>query len=354
MPIDQRFFRSNVSGFINLPLNGNTTLTLESNISALEPTDSKSYRIVFRADSPSGNIVATSNIITMYGNAFLSIQATGGTKTEEGDWFVHAFEESNVLNISSLSVLSERNTIQYLVVGGGGGGGDSLFPPKMSGGGGAGGLLTGNINVDSTYIGNSNVIVGAGGSGPSSGTDGSPSSLLGVTALGGGGTKGTNRYTVSGIVGSGGGSVTGTYPSNIPGSVGTDGQGYAGGRGSASRSNLTQPVFPNLPYTVESLRRGGGGGSGGAASGLDGQNGGIGTAISWVPESYGVTGPTPGRWFAGGAAGGSWIYRSPSAPSPGTTTNNGTNGVGSNTSGGGSRGGAAANPGIVIIRYPKG
>ena len=32
--------------------------------------------------------------------------------------------------------------------------------------------------------------------------------------------------------------------------------------------------------------------------------GGVGAAIPWMPSDYGTTGPSPGRWFAGGGGGG--------------------------------------------------
>jgi hypothetical protein len=334
--IDQRFFRSNVSGFINLPLNGNTILTLESNISALQPTDSKSYRIVFRADSPSGNIVATSNVITMYGNAFLNIQAHGGTRTEEGNWIVHAFQESNTLNIASLSVFPERNTIQYLVVGGGGNPTPSTY---STAGGGAGGLLEGNISVTPSYIGNFTVQVGGAG-GQTRLFDSAP---IQITALAGGGGRAGGA--------SGGGGQVFSVPGSSPGSAGTPGQGNPGfsGGGSASygsRNPVTGAFWNQIVYN--------GGGGGGAGSGgpplTSSKNGGAGLAISWVPTSYGAAGPAPGRWFSAGGFGSGYNYRSEGAPGGASTTYP----AGNNGAGFGPANGSAGQQGIVIIRYPKG
>lgn len=335
--INQRFFRSNVTGFINLPLNGNTILTLESNISALAPTDTKSYRIVFRADSPSGNIIATSNVITMYGNAFLSIQATGGTKTEEGNWVVHAFTSSDVFRLTSLSLLPERNTIQYLAVGGGGA---PLFSTvglqSTRAGGGAGGLLTGNITVTSDYVGNNAIIIGGGGSPSPSGISGANTVLFNssprsITAFGGGGGR------KSGGSG-GGGSVVG-IPGTAPGLPGISGQGNPGFGGQGTSSNT--------PTSSRSDVYGGGGGGAGSGGPINTNsqiNGGNGRAISWVPNLYGASGPTPGRWFAAGG-GGDYSFRGTSGQ--GSTEGNPGAGYGPNN-------GSATQQGIVIIRYPKG
>jgi len=327
--IDQRFFRSNVSGFINLPLNGNTILTLESNISALEPTDSKSYRIVFRADSPSGDIVATSNVITMYGNAFLNIQAHGGTRTEESDWIVHAFRESNTLDIVSLSVFPERNTIQYLVVGGGGNPTPSTYSKA---GGGAGGLLEGNISVTPSYIGNFTVQVGGVG-GQTRLFNSTPNQ---ITALAGGGGRSVGA--------SGGGGQVFSVPGGSNGAAGTSGQGNPGFYGGGSI--ITYPTWNQTVYA--------GGGGGGAGAGgpptTGSENGGAGLAISWVPTSYGAAGPAPGRWFSAGGAGSGYNYRSPGAPGGGSTSYP----AGSNGAGYGPANGSAGQQGIVIIRYPKG
>lgn len=360
--IDQRFFKSNVTGYIDLPLNGNTILTLESNISALEPSDTKSYRIVFRADSPSGNVVATSNVITMYGNAFLSIQATGGVKTEEGDWIVHAFPESNTFEINSVSVLTDKNTIQYLVVGGGGAPyvSPSLSAPGGSflgtatAGGGGGGLLTGNITVDNNDVGISNVIIGSAGAG--GGGDGGQSNFLNITALGGGGGKsGTDRYTQFNIVGSGGGTYVEFFPSisAVAGSFGTPGQGFPGGSGISYREVYPAPSGAGFL----DLRVGGGGGGAGSTAtptvfptATVGFNGGDGKAVTWVPSSYGASGPTPGRWFAGGGGGAGRQHKGPpTAPGqPITGPYTGTSGAGSSGAGG------VSQSGLVIIRYPKG
>jgi len=347
--INQRFFKSNVTGVINLPLNGNVTLTLESNISALQPTDSKNYRIVFRADSPSGEVVARSNVITMYGNSFLSIQATGGTKTEEGNWIVHAFTGSDNFTVTALSVFPERNTFQYLAVGGGG----ALSQDNYNkAGGGAGGLLQGNLTVTPSYLGTNDIIVGGGGapggSYPGYGTAGENSVLfnskptLKITALGGGtGAAGTGA--------SGGGGLNRAAPNVADGGAGTPGQGRPGFRATSTRT--TQPSYIITDYL-------GGGGGGGAGTGgpisTGTRNGGNGLAVSWVPSSYGGTGPTPGRWFAAGGAGQG--YRLDTRVGS-VVRANGTDGAGygsGNGSGGSSVSGSGGQSGIVIIRYPKG
>ena len=85
--------------------------------------------------------------------------ATGGTKTQVGNYMVHTFTSSG-----SFQVLSGAKNVEYFVVGGGGGSGSysSINGTGGSGGGGGGNVVyysTGTITQDTI-----DVVVGNGGS----------------------------------------------------------------------------------------------------------------------------------------------------------------------------------------------
>ena len=166
--------------------------------------------------------------------------------------------------------------------------------------------------VASGFPGTANYILVAGGGGGAkyspvyeSGSAGSPSTALGLTAYGGG--YGAAYPVGGGYGGSGGGSGGNTV----------DGKGlgnYVTGPRSPVPSAIPAPLSPqgndggNAPAVYGA---GGGGGAGGV--GGDGPTnstwgkGGIGRAAfggdTSFPASYGTPGPTPGRWFAGGGSG---------------------------------------------------
>ena len=123
-------------------------------------------------------------------------------------------------------------TITYLVVAGGGGGGN-----RHSGGGGAGGLITGTrlVSPGATY----SVSIGAGGGGAPTGggqlgSNGSDTTALGFTAIGGGGgssygdSSNPGPATASAAATSGGSGGGQGYNTPSYGS-GTAGQGNPGG-----------------------------------------------------------------------------------------------------------------------------
>jgi hypothetical protein len=256
---------------------------------------------------------------------------------------LHVFTSSDNFVVDRLTGNPAIDTIEYLVVAGGGGSGGSAgagnFPfmdINTGGGGGAGGFLTGNANISTT--GTFSVVVGGGGaggiigygplgappvSGPESGlggyrgSPGSNSSILGIVSYGGGGGGGKPLAVTSPTMpgwagranpglpgGSGGGSGGGPAPApiTIAGGANVSGQGYPGGSAPSS-GHGSAIAFSS-----------GGGGAGDAGQGAVmppstaagaryGGNGGIGVSVTWVPESYGTSGPTPGRWFAGGGGG---------------------------------------------------
>ena len=240
--------------------------------------------------------------------------------------------------------ISSDVEVQYLVIAGGGSSG-------VMSGGGAGGLLSNNFiaNANTSYS------VTVGGGAASGGSQGSNSSIFGFISVGGG--RGVTFNTAGGPGGSGGGAG---YP--FPGEVGINGGTSVAGQGNRG-GNTTQPF--GQPY-------GACGGGGAGAAGLDlgpasprgyqSGPGGNGLPFSWVPESYGTPGPTPGRWFAGGGAG-SWGGSSPSPYAVGGAGGGGSDGPASpvgigkvNTGGGGAKvrdlAPGAGGSGVIILKYP--
>ena len=216
----------------------------------------------------------------------------------------------------------------YLIVAGGGGGGTANNTGR-GGGGGAGGLLSGSTNL---YTGTTySVTVGTGGAGglanggaggvDTRGQNGTNSTALGLTAIGGGGAGGGKdsayKNGKSGGSGGGGGEIFG----GGSGGSGTAGQGNAGASGSGSSG-------------------GGGGGAGGAGSGGTGgagiSNSITGSAITYARGGYGGLDPSCGTNISSANSGnggrgcynvtaqagdnGVVIFRVPTADYSGTTT----------------------------------
>ena len=248
------------------------------------------------------------------------ISATGGSQTPssglEIDGYKYHFFTASSTPGFAVSDITGSGEIEYIVVAGGGGAG-----------GYDGAYYDGGRGGDSTLT--------------------SPNSPESVTANGGGaGRRGTSGTTTHG--GSGGGTPANigygfnpSTPSEILSPFGlpypyTETQGYptapdysgGGGAGEAGQPG-------NGPIPVVDRGRGGNG-----RTAFDGAN---------IPTDYGTTGPTPGRWFAGGggagggtpfieapggAGGGGWGIVSPrsgatpplpSAPSTISDTNGETN-----------------------------
>ena len=196
--------------------------------------------------------------------------------------------------------------------------------------------------VTATYL-----LVGGGGEGAhqdATGSNGTPSTALGLTAYGGGSgghyNSGAGKPGGSGGGGGGGGGagsgnkVTGT-PTTIPAPLSP--QGNDGGSGPA--------VYAGA----------GGGGAGGAGTPAPTNSSHIAGAIGAAamsgdanfPTSYGTAGPSPGRWFAagGGGSGGNPAGGSPAQPvgggGAGTNQSTAGNGVANTGSGGGAYTGSA-------------
>jgi hypothetical protein len=302
--------------------------------------------------------VARQFTITVINAAFIS--ATGGTVTTEGDFKVHTFTADGTLEVTqgAIGPASYPGQIDYFVLAGGGGGrGDHPIAFENGGGAGAGGFRLSNeqgplgpftgmplanptsgisISSPGTYP----VTVGAGGTGP---TQGSNSVFSTITSTGGGGqSAGTGNPGGSGS-GAHDGKPTGlgnTPPVSPP-------QGNNGGNSSGPRG----------------ANMGGGGGGGALGSGSTSQ-GGPGGSAGYVPISWlGTNGPSIGwpgpdganRYFAGGAGGsgggngsggGAGAGNGGSLQSAPPTTGSGASGAVSSPSTQ-STGGS----GVVVLRY---
>jgi hypothetical protein len=258
-------------------------------------------------------IASGGTVTTFAGNG-----ATDSTLTNiEGETYVvHTFTDVG----SSTFALNRASDVEYLIVAGGGGGGS-----RHGGGGGAGGMRSGTVEGAAVNVEGYPVVVGAGGAGvaahnnsapfpaPSSG---SPSSVLGVDAVGGG-TGGNSGGPSGGSGGSGGGSSNG---SASPGSA-TVLQGNIGGQGSGA---------PGTPY----LGAGGGGaGSSGVAPNTStGVAGAGGSGRATV-----IAGNSPVTYAGGGGGGGGSSSQSPGAA--------GADGGGAGGFGGGAGGNATSGSG---------
>jgi len=302
------------------------------------------------------------------------ITATGGTKepnVSSPDGLIYTYHYftttgANPFNVTSVDGPGE---VEYILVAGGGGGGYSQNGPGRNGGGGggAGGLIT-NFNnhpyrpftpgpqVVSVQNYSLSVGVGVPAVGPGTAREAPPSAdttAFGYTAFGGGG-GGQNEGQSAAAGGSGGGAGSVGNAANNPGS------GYP---------PSGPPYTQGNPGGAGGPGNGGGGGGAGAAgsAGGNGGAGGVGslfTAEYSIPDSYGTTGPNPGRYLAGGGGGGDIGSGDAGIGGAGGGGNGkGTDVTGSpgtaNTGGGG--GGAGGGPnntaggtggsGIIIIRY---
>ena len=209
------------------------------------------------------------------------------------DWKLCDFTTSGDCEVLTSGILD-----LCIVPGGGGSGGGNNS--RGGGGGGGGGVLV----LRGLYVeaGSYPALIGAGGAGADFGTAsrGSPSSIFGIEALGGGGGGGAGGNGGYGSTGGGAGAGTGGYyRRGLPGGILPVGPfpdlagspleglafalGWNGGRATEGSSNAG----------------GGGGGAGGAgghASGYQGGDGGIGRLVNFA----GVD-----EYFGGGGGGGS-------------------------------------------------
>ncbi|MDD7972977.1 glycine-rich domain-containing protein [Roseinatronobacter alkalisoli] len=326
--------------------------TVQANFTAGEPANGSSETLTFQLTVTDAFGASSTDQITV--TVLSSVNppppsgSGGNTVTQFNDlsenvtWRVHSFTESADFNLNS------AGTIEYLIVGGGGGGG-----AVAGGGGGAGGVRP---NTSLQPAGTYPVTVGSGGAGDSrttwptapvqGGADGQPSSVFGVSALGGGGGGTYNSSTLIGNgrtgASGGGGSHQGT------GGTGTAGQGFNGATGTIGLGDSS------------------GGGGGGA-----GQSGAAGTTSFAGRGGDGISSDITGDeiFYGGGGAGGGDIRdnlvqsNSGGLGGGGASRNNqaagenGVNGLGGGGAGGrvGDNGiasqGGTGGSGVVILRY---
>jgi hypothetical protein len=270
---------------------------------------------------------------------------TGSVTTQDlGGYRIHTFTGNGNF------IVTQEGAIDYLIVGGGGGGGNI-----NGGGGGAGGFREGTVLAT---IADHSVVVGAAGvvnNGETPKPTGGASSVLGISAAGGG--CGANSNAVGSAGGSGGG---GSRDGANPGLAGntpptSPAQGFAGGTSSVVGGNSW---------------RGGSGGGGAAGVGLNGGgdqspegefagDGGPGEASSISGSELYYAGGGGGQnngnnsaanrgdgGIGGGGTGATAIQGgSPTSATAGATNRGGGGGGGNGNAGlGGS--------GVVIIRYP--
>lgn len=296
--------------------------------------------------SPWVALVVALAIVCSWAPGARAVTAIGGAITTNAGYVIHTFTNSGIFTVTA------GGNVDVLVVAGGGGGGAGGYGDGINGngggGGGAGGLIYTNLAVGAVDIA---VTVGAGGVGSVTNADaanGSNSTILTLTAVGGGCGASGGRTQNPGNGGSGGG---GSYPQLGPG-TGTAGQGNNGGAGHGTDRN------PGAS--------GGGAGSAGVNAPSDWGSGGllggagVTNSITGSPVAYaGGGGSAAGaHWIGAVGAGGSGVGGdSGSAGAPGSPGSTGkTNTGGGGGGGGGSQGayqasGGSGGSGVVIVRY---
>ena len=323
-------------------------------------TDSVTYSLAVDSTLPSGlalnsttgvisGTLPTVSVETIYS---FTINANDGVNSVP-----RAFSITSKLAIPS---------VEYLVVAGGGGGGS-----QVGGGGGAGGLIIGT----KTIIRNTTqtVTVGAGGVGayPFSdetvrvGSAGSPSSVFGVTAFGGGGGGGHGSGVERNTPRSGQPTQEGRNGGS-GGGAGANGSGaFYGSATQTSGSGYTGYGNNGGTATHGGWSGGGGGGAGGAGGnspgGTTGGTGGAGLASSITGTSLFYAAGGGGCWQGG--AGSTTRASGIGGIGVGDTStyaadaNAKAGAAGTGSGGGGSRDNASGSgdggSGAVIIAYPN-
>lgn len=326
--------------------------------------------------------------------------ATGGSTSTPGNGYqYHYFTSPGNFSVSDATLTQA----DYLIIGGGGSGGNAPEGGsyQAAGGGGAGEFLTGQIT--SLQVASYPVVIGAGGlysgasglpaayppplqptpqNGPFPGASGWYGGNGDASTFNAPGANGVSALSAAGGGSGGGGSNTGDE-GRVGGSAGGGG-GYAAVDGVIAGSGDHYPgsgnSFPSpangwgSDTTTDTLGSGGGGAGQRGGKSHSGNAGGVGLSAfngdTGIPPSYGVDGPSAGRWFAGGGGLGGDEGNGPYAGGAGgggaggvITDRPGTNATANTGSGGGGSGadnypspatlGAGGNgaDGIVIIRY---
>ena len=333
-------------------LNENATLNVEG----------QSVTFVY-VDSTQGWINTMDSTSNVRGAGFICASVSGACNTLVtapccANVKIATFTGPGDFTVNSISSNAANNEISYMVLAGGAGAGGSATGYYSGGGGGAGGFRedkspitpytasplegAGPITVSATAY---PIAIGAGGPGgpgsPSAGgpgcrgngTDGNPTTALGITSTGGGG-------------GLKSGANPGAYSfAGFPGGSGGGGGGYNSSPTAGAGSGNTPPVSPaqgNPGGSGSGPSAGYGGGGGGA--------GGVGQSAPTVPAHAAVGGPgvatsitASSVTYARGGAGGKPSGNCTGAPNTGNGGQGGEDGGSANGANGGS--------GIVIIRY---
>ena len=248
------------------------------------------------------------------------IAATGGTTSESGGYKYHTFTSSGTFQVTS----GAGDVDALIIAGGGGGGGGQNY--YHGGGGGAGGMI--ELTAQTVSAQSYTITIGGGGSVRSNGSN---SSALGSTAVGGGAGGSEHSDARDGHDGGSGGGASYTGS----GGSATSGQGNDGGTGASNGNWAT-----------------GGGGGKGATGGTAANNSNAGSGGNGKQWLNGTT-------YAGGGGGCTSGGGTPGSGGSGGGGNgalNATNHGSANTGGGGGGSDRTANggnggSGIVIIRY---
>lgn len=331
---------SGLSGSVTTDANGNALVTKNLDVIGAANVD---FALNIR-EYPAEAIKATSPSVTTANANVMS--ATGGTTSYVTDNFftVHLFNTSanlNVVSTGDANLLSNINTLDYLLVGGGGkGGAHDTYTPALAGGGGGGEVYESSANV--TTLGNITVGVGLGGgyAGTPATRGGNSNISLGSIEVYGGGNGGSDGNTGEDGGAGGGGSIKGLTTTtakvgNYGNAVTNYGTAFRGGpAGILSTTNLLD---------ARSMGAGGGGGAGGTGNGASdtgiGSNGGNGvfSSITGTSIEYGSGGggcpgkQSDGDLITGGFGGGPGAGDGASS----LTAPSGTNGSGNFGAGGG-------------------
>lgn len=250
---------------------------------------SLSAAVVIKAVAIEGGINYSTVASKTY-NITVYVHATGGTRTEDGDYDIYTF-----LNSGTWTVTRGAGNVWYLVIGGGGGGPGAQ--DSLGGGGGSGRWRSNDAYDYAVTLGDYSVIVGAGGAGGAAGRNngspGSDSSFDSIVAEGGGLGGTVNSDGGSGGSGGGGGqslsrataggASLGTF-GNAGGGVNSPNKSAGaggGGAGAAAATVTVNNVATNggagKASTITGasvIYAGGGGGSGYAVAGIGGTGGG--------------------------------------------------------------------------------
>ena len=306
-----------------------------------------------------------------------SVSGSGNTLTTVcTDYKIATFTGPGTFTVSGISPCAANNVLDYVVVGGAGSGPATLGGEGISGGGGAGGFrffantttnpqsgpgaplnnFPSGTSVTATVQGYPISIGGGGPSGQPTGSPGTNTTALGLTAAGGG-RGGRGDPSVNGQPGGSGGGGnngcrvggTGNTPPTSPA------QGTTGGNGgSASGAGGGGAIGVGQPSGVT-------GGPGGNGAGITG----FGTTGQLSSGQYYFSGgggggngnanfPSPGTAGSGGLGGGAPGKTPASSTVSNGTDNTGGGGGGANdktpVGGGGGLGGNGGS-GIVVIRY---